>query len=152
LVEYFRCSFGSFIWFRIFLNEVTTFFYMRKEVQLWWDQARYDYEAARLNMKIKQFNVSVFLMQQCVEKALKALFFKKKNANPGLTHSLIFLAKETKVPIKYHTFLRNLMSQFTATRYPDAALGVPSELYDVSFAKDMFMQVEDLFVWFKKQF
>ncbi len=120
---------------------------MRAEANLWMAQAKSDLVAAKKNITIEEYNVAVFLMQQSVEKALKALYFIKKEDNPGLTHSLIHLAKETDVPKKYYTFLRNLMMQFTATRYPDAALGLPSELYDLQFANDILEQVEDLFVW-----
>jgi HEPN domain-containing protein len=120
---------------------------MNQEITVWWTQAQNDLRAAKKNIEIHEYNVSVFLCQQSLEKGLKALYFKIINDNPGQTHSLIHLAKETQTPQKFHNFLRSMMSQFTATRYPDATIGIPSELYDESFALEIFQETQEVINW-----
>lgn len=124
---------------------------MREETANWWKQAKKDLESAEKNFKIGEYHLVVFLCQQAVEKGLKAYFIKTKQTSPGTTHSLIYLATETKVPTKFHKFLRSLMPQFVNTRYPDAAYGVPSELYDKEIASDFLKKTTEVIKWLKTQ-
>lgn len=124
---------------------------MRPETKIWHTQSKYDFECAKDNLKIKRYSWSVFLYQQAVEKALKAYYFHKLKSNPGQTHSLIYLADKTKVPKKYFTFLKRLTPQFVSTRYPDAAYGSPSELYDHEIAKDFITKSEEVLKWINSQ-
>lgn len=76
-----------------------------------------------------------FLCQQAVEKALKALYLEKKEGVPRI-HSLIFLGKKLKLPARLLGNLRKLGPDFVIARYPDAAQGLPSELYDRKTAEE----------------
>lgn len=91
---------------------------------MWWDQATADIRTAEVNLQAGRYYASVFFAQQAVEKALKALVLKKKR-NPQapemFSHSLIFLAKTCRLPNKFHSFLRDLTSEYVNTRYPSAA-------------------------------
>ena len=69
---------------------------MREEIKNLWEQTEKDFEVAEKNFKIKEYYVSAFFCQQSVEKTLKAFFMIKKGKSAGPTHSLIYLAKETK--------------------------------------------------------
>ena len=124
---------------------------MRKEVEMWWKQAEKDFENAQKNFDIGGYYLTVFLCQQAVEKGLKAYFFLAKNTNPGMTHSLIYLAAETGVPEHFFKFLRKLMPQFVTTRYPDAAYGVPSDLYDRATASDYLKETEEVISWLRSK-
>ena len=124
---------------------------MRKESENWWNQSLYDFESAKDVFKLKRYSLSVFLCQQSVEKGLKAYFIELKKESPGTTHSLIFLAKSVKLPEKYFKFLRRLMPQFVNTRYPDAAYGLPSELYDNEIALEYLKDSEEVLKWLKKK-
>jgi len=109
---------------------------MREEILNWWAQALKDLESASKNLKIEEYYVSAFLAQQATEKALKALYIHELNESPGPTHSLLFLGKKVHVPKKFYTGLRKISPDFVITRYPDAANGIPYELYDEEISKE----------------
>jgi len=47
---------------------------MRQEIEVWFNQSQYDFDAAQYNYQGGQYNVAAFLCQQSVEKALYGLF------------------------------------------------------------------------------
>jgi len=51
---------------------------MRKEVSRLWEQALEDLDTAKKLLEVEKYYASVFFAEQAVEKALKALFIKKK--------------------------------------------------------------------------
>ncbi|MEW6749192.1 MAG: HEPN domain-containing protein [Candidatus Micrarchaeota archaeon] len=108
---------------------------MREEILLWWGQAEKDFEAARKNYDIGEYYLVAFLCQQAVEKALKAAYIRKTRENPGPIHSIIALANAVGLPAAFFTTLRKLGVDFVATRYPDAATGLPYENYDQNIRK-----------------
>jgi HEPN domain-containing protein len=124
---------------------------MREEVRIWWMQAEDDFDSAEKNLGIKKYHLAVFLCQQAVEKGLKAAYIKLKNASSGTTHSLVFLASEIKLPQKYFKFLRELTPQFVNTRYPDAAYGLPSSMYDREIAEECIKNTKGVLGWLKSQ-
>ncbi len=124
---------------------------MREEVNNWWLQAEDDFDSAEKNHSIKKYHLVVFLCQQAVEKGLKAVFIHKKEQGPGLTHSLIYLASEVKLPPEFFKFLRELTPQFVTTRYPDAAYGLPKDLYDKEMAKEYLKKTKEVLKWLKSQ-
>ncbi len=124
---------------------------MRRETEMWWRQAEDDLKNAHKNLDMGGYYLVVFLCQQAVEKGLKAYFFKIRNTGPGTTHSLVYLATETNLPQKFFKFLRKLMPQFVTTRYPDAAYGVPSELYDKSIASEYLQETDEVMQWLRSK-
>ncbi len=124
---------------------------MRKEIQNWWDQAKYDFDSAKDNLKIKRYNLVVFLCQQALEKGLKALIQKKKRTPNIVSHSLIFLGKEAGVPEKHFSFLRRVSPQYILTRYPDAAEEAPYKLFDEEIAKEFLSKTEEIIKWIENQ-
>lgn len=124
---------------------------VRKEVENWWKQAEEDFSSAKFNFDGKKYYLAVFLCQQAVEKGLKAYFLKVKRTSAGLTHSLVYLATEIKMPKKFFSFLRRLTPQFVDTRYPDASYGVPSEFYDDEFALEFIEGTEEVMEWLRLQ-
>ncbi|MBI3026518.1 HEPN domain-containing protein [Candidatus Woesearchaeota archaeon] len=59
---------------------------MKEEVKRWMSQALADLNAAKKNIQIKIYYLSVQCSHQAAEKALKALFIKKFNKIPEKTH------------------------------------------------------------------
>ena len=123
----------------------------RPEIRNWWEQAKRDLITAKNCEKSKDYYASVFFCQQAVEKGLKALFILRKRKSPGTSHSLVYLAKETKVPEKFLKLLKNLTPEFVITRYPDVAGEVPHKLYDESIARDFIKQSQELMKWLKSK-
>jgi HEPN domain-containing protein len=124
---------------------------MRIEAKLWWGQAEKDFEAARKNFDIEEYYLVAFLCQQAVEKGLKATYIEKLKTSPGPIHSLLILANAVGVPGAYLTTLRKLSVDFVATRYPDAATGLPYENYDKTIAKERLEETEKVLKWIKKE-
>lgn len=91
---------------------------MRKEILIWWKQAQKDFEAAEKNFSFKFYDTSLFLLQQSVEKALKAILIKREKKIIK-THDLVFLAKRLKLPENLIRYCAELSPAYTYTRYPD---------------------------------
>ncbi len=124
---------------------------MRTEVKNWWKQAERDFLSAKKNLSIEEFHITVFLCHQSVEKGLKALFIQTKKRYFDPTHSLIYLGKEVGIPNRLLSFLRTLSPEFVTTRYPDAAFGIPYEMYDENIAQRFLSETEEVLNWIRSQ-
>lgn len=122
---------------------------MRKEVQNWWDQAEDDFDGAEFTFHGKRYYIAAFLCQQAVEKALKALFLHEKRGEVPQSHSLIYLATNTSVPRRFYSFLRELTPKYVDTRYPDAAVDLPSSIYDEENTKVLLGKSKEVLEWLK---
>jgi HEPN domain-containing protein len=124
---------------------------MREEVSNWWKQAQKDLESASKNLETEEYDITAFLSQQATEKSLKALYIYKLKESSGQTHSLIFLGKSVEIPDEFLSGLRKLSPDFVITRYPDAAHGVPYELYDEELAKERLKIAKNVVEWVQKE-
>jgi hypothetical protein len=124
---------------------------MRKEVEQWWKQAKRDLETADHCIRSQDYYACAFFCHQSVEKGLKAFYIEKKRASPGTTHSLIYLATEVDAPSRFYSFLRQLTPIFVTTRYPDAAYGLPYELYDEAIAREILEKSREVIQWIGSQ-
>lgn len=92
---------------------------MSDEINLWFEQAKSDLDAAKYNLDGKKFSVVALLVQQAAEKALKASFLKRFKEVPKV-HDLVFLAKKLDLPEKLFQHCKQLTSLYMPSRYPDA--------------------------------
>lgn len=126
---------------------------MRTEVRVWWEQAKADFVTAEANLREKRYYASVFFCQQAVEKALKA-YVLKRTRNPQssemFSHSLIFLARTCRLPGKFHSFMRDLTSEYVNTRYPSATEEPPEVLYDEKIASRTLASGKEVVQWIEK--
>ena len=90
-----------------------------------------------------------FLCQQAVEKALKALYLEKKGV-PRIHPLPDLLGKKLKLPARLLGNLRKLGPDFVIARYPDAAQGLPSELYDRETAEERLRLSKEVLRWVEK--
>ncbi|MFQ5640856.1 MAG: HEPN domain-containing protein [bacterium] len=120
---------------------------MREETKNWWIQAQNDLESARKNLEVEVYYVCAFLSQQAVEKGMKALCIHKNRKLPRKTHNLLHLAKEVDFPQQKLGLLRAINPDFVTTRYPDAANGIPTELFDREIAQDHLSKAEEVMNW-----
>ena len=127
---------------------------MRPEIKAWWTQARADLRTAEVDVEGGRHYAAVFFCQQAVEKALKA-FFLRRTRNPQapemFAHSLIHLAKTCGVPEKFHSFLRDLTSEYVNTRYPCAAEEAPEALYDQAIAAKTLASTKEVLEWIERR-
>lgn len=124
---------------------------MREEIKNLWEQAKKDIEVAEKNLVIKEYYVTAFLCQQGIEKALKALFMIIKKKSPGPTHSLIYLAENSKVPKSFYGILQDLSPEFITTRYPDVSGTVPYKIYSKEKVQNYLIKSKELMKWLKKK-
>jgi HEPN domain-containing protein len=123
---------------------------VRREAELWWKQSLEDLKSAEGNLGIGRYYLVAFLCHQAIEKALKALYIQKLRESPGATHSLIFLGGKVGVPKQLFGHLRKVSPDFVVARYPNAAQGLPHEIYDREMAEERLRLAREVLGWVKK--
>jgi HEPN domain-containing protein len=88
-----------------------------------------------------------FLSHQAVKKYLKAVWIQKKRVRPRPTHYLRELGLGLRAPKRLMAHLISLNPDYTVARYPDAANGVPYELYGESIATAKVKAAEEVARW-----
>ena len=120
---------------------------MRVEVERLIKQGRRDLENAGKNVTVEAYEVAAFLAHQAVEKHLKAAWLVVKRENPPRTHSLNELGDPLGVPAAVRKQLAHLNPDYTTARYPDAANGVPYEVYDRDTAEGKVKAADEAIAW-----
>lgn len=124
----------------------------RSEVEQALAQARHDLDSARKNLDVGAFEVCAFLCQQSIEKAFKALYMHQRRRRPEATHSLTELGKSISAPSSMATWIGELTSDYTRARYPEAANGIPHEVYTKEMAASRVAAAEEIWKWLDRQF
>ena len=120
---------------------------MRREVDQMIRQARRDLENAGKVAGVGAFEVCAFLAHQAVERGLKAVRLHTRQERPPFTHSLTELGAGLGVDARLRRHLAALTPDYTITRYPDAANGVPYELYDEEAAAGRVRAAKEVLEW-----
>ena len=120
---------------------------MREEVKRWFEKAESDLRKAKDNFKLKNYDLSSFLSQQAVEKALKALQIKKEREF-SKTHDLLFLAKKLQISPDLIEKCDKLNPVYIETRYPDA--NGKFETYSERESKEDIEIAEEVLLWIRK--
>ena len=125
---------------------------MRKEAELWIKDSDYDLATAIDLLEKKRYNYAVFLARQSVEKLLKAAHLVVLQKEIPREHNLVGLGKSCfkDVPIDIMEDLVYLNPHYTITRYVDASLGTPSDIYDETSAKEAIEKARKVREWIKK--
>jgi len=97
-------------------------FDVEKTIQYWQRGAKYDLGVADAMFKSNKYPYALFMGHLALEKLLKALVVKKGRAHAPFSHSLPYLAEESKVKIPEEILikLREFMEFHFEARYPDA--------------------------------
>ena len=120
---------------------------MRPEAQAWMRQSEADWQAAQ-GMRAAGFYFMVaFNVHQAVEKILKAAVVELRREIPPRTHNLVELGRLLGVPEDIAALLRRLNPEYTISRYPDAANGIPAEQYDAERADELLHMGERVIEW-----
>ena len=120
---------------------------VRKDVDRLIRQARRDLDNAEKNIDIGAYEVTAFLSHQAVEKYLKGAWIELKRARPPATHYLKELGDGLEIPDRLRSRLLYLNPDYTVARYPDAANGVPYELYDQDTARAKVAAAREIATW-----
>ncbi|MGH7569699.1 MAG: HEPN domain-containing protein, partial [Gemmatimonadales bacterium] len=105
---------------------------------------------ARKNIGIEAYELAAFVAQQAVEKYLKAAWMVLRGEASPRTHSLTELGDALGVPPDRRKHLVYLNADYAAARYPDAANGVPYEVYDRETAEAKVRAAEEAFEWLRR--
>jgi HEPN domain-containing protein len=124
---------------------------MRPEITRWLEQSEEEFDTAKISAKAKKWFAVAFWCQQSVEKSLKAFYIYKKKEATGTTHSLTYLARESKIPIRFNTFLRDLTKEYYMSRYPDASEDTPYKIYTKEDATYYITKAEEILTWIQSQ-
>jgi len=94
-------------------------------------EANYDLVRARRSLSEGDYALSVFMSQQAIEKAFKALVIALKRRSPPRAHDLVTLFQEIHelitLPTEVIDRLPEISQYYVSARYPNAGLEVPSE-------------------------
>ena len=123
---------------------------MRIEVERLMKRAERDLGSAHGNIGIGRYEVAAFLAHQAVEKFLKAAWMVVKHEAPPRTHSLTELGDALGVPKAHRKHLGYLNPDYVTARYPDAANGVPYEVYDREMGEAKVKAAEEAFEWLRR--
>jgi HEPN domain-containing protein len=110
-------------------------------------QPRRDSVNARRNIAIGAYEVAAFLSHQGVEKYLKGAWIQRRRARPPATHYLRELGEGLRIPKRLMRHLLFLNPDYTVARYPDAANGVPYQLYDKTTANAKMEAAQEVARW-----
>lgn len=113
-------------------------------------QAERDLENARKNVGVGAYEVAAFLSNQAVEKYLEGAWIALKGEAAPHTHSLTELGDALGAPGEVRLHLVYLNPDYTTARYPDAANGVPYEVYDRGTAERKVAAGEEALRWLRQ--
>ena len=119
---------------------------MREEVKNWLEQAGKDLKAAKDNINIHNYNLSSFLCQQAVEKALKSFLIEKTNKFPKI-HDLVRLGKLVNLDKELLKDCEKLTLVYTETRYP----GFNTKEYTKKETKEDIKIAERILKWVEER-
>jgi HEPN domain-containing protein len=123
---------------------------MRPEVRRLLRQPDRDLENAQRIISIQAYEVAA-LVQQAVEKYLKAAWVVIKKEPSPHTHSLTELGDGLDAPPQLRRHLADLTPDYTVSRYPDAANAVPYELYDEDTAQVKLRNAQEVVAWLRQR-
>jgi HEPN domain-containing protein len=122
---------------------------MRIEVERLLKQAERDPRNAGRNIDIDAHEVAAFLAAQAVEKYLKGAWIGLRGESPPWTHSLTELGDAFGAPPHIRPKLVYLNADYTTARYPDAANGIPYEIYDCPTSEAKVAAAAEVFEWLR---
>ncbi len=121
---------------------------MRIEAEEWLRAAKDDLVDARILLEAGRYASAAFHAHQAAEKALKAAIVELRRELPPKIHNLIRLAQILEIrDEEILECLRRLNPHYRVARYPDAANGVPSEVYSRSMAEELVRAAERVVQW-----
>ena len=120
----------------------------RKEAMDFWSQSRADLATAITLLDAGVYYASVFFSQQAAEKALKAAAASSQTRS-AKGHNLIQIANSLNAPVDVMNASAELNPEFLLARNPDAADGVPAQMYDKSSARLHLRCAQEVVEWTK---
>ena len=126
---------------------------MREEARFWVDDAIWDLECAQDLMDNERHNYAVWLSRQSAEKLLKACYLIVLKSPVPRDHNLLLLGRECfgDAVAEINPQLTFLNPHYTTSRWVDAALGAPKDIYDREFAEQALTKAREVFRWIRSK-
>ena len=126
---------------------------MREEARFWIDDAIWDLEGAQDMFNNERYNYAVWLSRQSTEKLLKTCYLIVLRSQVPRDHNLLVLGREcfSDAITEINSQLTFLNPHYTTTRYVDAALGAPKDIYDREFAEQALTKAREVFQWIRSK-
>lgn len=125
---------------------------MQVDASVWFLIAEDDLDTAKHCFQGRKYPWAMFMCQQAVEKALKAVYVQKNGGAPPRKHDLISLAGSAGVldgcTEDVRDLLRRLSLSYTETRYPDKRAAFEAKCTR-AYAEDMIERTEDVLEWLR---
>lgn len=122
---------------------------MKDQAILLLEQAKEDFETAKVNLDTKRYYVTVQFCQQSLEKAFKALWLKEKKRNYPYIHDLTFFMKELKLPEEFGDICKDLTTAYAETKYPTDV--IPAKKFSKRDAEKILEKTSEVFKWIKER-
>ncbi len=126
---------------------------MRAEARFWIDDAKWDLECAQDMLDRERYNYAVWLSRQSVEKLLKACYLVILRSPVPREHNLLSLGRACFGDgiAEVNSQVTFLNPHYTTTRYVDAALGPPKDIFDAEFAEQALIKAREVFEWVRSR-
>jgi HEPN domain-containing protein len=125
--------------------------FSRVEAEYWFKQAVEDFKLAEKLLSDGKYNYSAFLAHQAAEKILNALIIEVLREIPPRVHNLLELGealRKTGIDMaEVEDGLKYLNPHYLTSRYPDAANGVPTEVYSRRMAELCLQSAKRVLAW-----
>ncbi len=113
----------------------------------WFRQAREDLDTARALLDSSGFYAVAQFCHQAVEKGLKAVHMHRTGALAPRGHSLTKLADLVALPGDFRPAVLAINPTYALSKYPDAARGVPADLFDREQVELMINNAKEVLSW-----
>jgi len=127
-------------------------FDVAKTLDYWSEGAVYDLDTGKSLIKTKRYPYALFFGHLALEKILKAHVVKSSKTHAPYTHSLPLLAQRSglRIPDDYLESLSEVMEFHIESRYPDATKVFHKKCTE-RYTKSRMKEIEEIFLWLKKQ-
>jgi HEPN domain-containing protein len=119
-----------------------------EKIMYWLKSAENDWGVANHLFEKGDYPYALFFGHLTLEKMLKAIYIKKTDDSPPLTHRLIFLAQKAELPASPEQFeLLEIVTDFNLeARYPDERFSFFQKC-TAQFTKDYMSKIEEFQKW-----
>ena len=119
---------------------------MKEETKLWVEQAKDDYQTAKIMLENHRYGYTCFCSQQTLEKIFKAAVIEFADKRPAKVHDLVKLAEDStlKITKKWFEKLGELSKHYFRVRYPDMHKGLYT---NNKVASGTFQEMEEIYKW-----
>lgn len=117
----------------------------------WLRQAKSDLTGAEAMSNAGLWDKCATMCQQCIEKAVKALWIDVKGGLAPRTHWVATLAIELGAPRDVAEAVNRCVADYLSSRYPDATPTPPSEVYTAADAQGRLADARKALHWAEDQ-